>query len=276
MSQSLNLEHLCKQCVGIAREAGEKILEIYNSDYNIEEKADSSPLTDADLAAHNVIVKALTALTPDIPVLSEESAKLPFEVRQKWSTYWLVDPLDGTKEFIKRNGEFTVNIALIDNHKSIIGVIYVPVLDIDYFGWKDGGSFKIEQGGEATPIQVRKLSDEKLVVVGSRSHGSDQLQAYMENLGDSEIKSMGSSLKFCLVAEGKADLYPRIGLTSEWDTGAAHCIVEQAGGRVTKLDMSDLDYNTKDSLLNPFFFVFGDDSRDWSSYLPAEKDEALA
>ena len=276
MSQSLNLEHLCKQCVGIAREAGEKILEIYNSDYKIEEKADSSPLTDADLAAHNVIVKALAALTPDIPVLSEESAKLPFEVRQKWSTYWLVDPLDGTKEFIKRNGEFTVNIALIDNHKSIIGVIYVPVLDIDYFGWKDGGSFKIEQDGEATPIQVRKLSDEKLVVVGSRSHGSDQLQAYMENLGDSEIKSMGSSLKFCLVAEGKADLYPRIGLTSEWDTGAAHCIVEQAGGRVTKLDMSDLDYNTKDSLLNPFFFVFGDDSRDWSSYLPAEKDEALA
>ena len=144
MSQSLNLEHLCKQCVGIAREAGEKILEIYNSDYKIEEKADSSPLTDADLAAHNVIVKALAALTPDIPVLSEESAKLPFEVRQKWSTYWLVDPLDGTKEFIKRNGEFTVNIALIDNHKSIIGVIYVPVLDIDYFGWKDGGSFKIE------------------------------------------------------------------------------------------------------------------------------------
>lgn len=272
MSDSLNLEHLCKQCVNIAREAGERILEIYNSDYKIEEKDDKSPLTDADLAAHNTIVKALTALTPDIPILSEESAKLPFDVRKQWQTYWLVDPLDGTKEFIKRNGEFTVNIALINNHKSIIGVIHVPVLNIDYFGWKDGGSFKIEQGGETESIQVRKHAADKLVVVGSRSHGSEQLQAYMKNLGDSELLSMGSSLKFCLVAEGKADLYPRIGLTSEWDTGAAHCIVEQAGGRVTRLDMSDLDYNTKDSLLNPFFFVFGDKSRDWSAYLPPETD----
>lgn len=268
MSDNLNLEHLCKECINIARDAGERILEIYNSDYNVEEKEDSSPLTDADLAAHNSIVKALTALTPNIPILSEESAKLPFEERQKWQTYWLVDPLDGTKEFIKRNGEFTVNIALISNHKSIIGVIHVPVLNVDYFGWKQGGSFKIEQGGEALAIHVRTQVADKLVVVGSRSHGSEQLQAYMNNLGDAELLSMGSSLKFCLVAEGKADLYPRIGLTSEWDTGAAHCIVEQAGGRVTKLDMSDLDYNTKDSLLNPFFFVFGDSSRDWSSYLP--------
>ena len=152
MSESLNLEYLCKQCIEIARDAGERILEIYNSDYSIQEKDDKSPLTDADLAAHNTIVKALTALTPDIPILSEESAKLPFEERKKWQTYWLVDPLDGTKEFIKRNGEFTVNIALIDNHKSIIGVIHVPVLNIDYFGWKDGGSFKIEQGGETKAI----------------------------------------------------------------------------------------------------------------------------
>ncbi|MCK5262339.1 MAG: 3'(2'),5'-bisphosphate nucleotidase CysQ, partial [Gammaproteobacteria bacterium] len=172
MSESLNLEHLCKQCVDIAREAGERILEIYNSDYNIEEKDDKSPLTDADMAAHNTIIKALTTLTPDIPILSEESAKLPFEERKKWQTYWLVDPLDGTKEFIKRNGEFTVNIALINNHRSIIGVIHVPVLNIDYFGWKNGGSFKIEQGGEAKTIQVRKQTTDKLVVVGSRSHGS--------------------------------------------------------------------------------------------------------
>ena len=272
MSESLNLEQLCKQCVKIAREAGERILEIYNSDYNIEEKDDKSPLTDADLAAHNTIVKALTALTPDIPILSEESAKLPFEERKKWQTYWLVDPLDGTKEFIKRNGEFTVNIALIDNHKSIIGVIHVPVLNIDYFGWIDGGSFKIEQAGEAESIHVRQQASDKPIVVGSRSHGSEQLQAYMKNLGDSELLSMGSSLKFCLVAEGKADLYPRIGLTSEWDTGAAHCIVEQAGGQVTKLDMSPLEYNTKDSLLNPFFFVFGDSSRDWSAYLEPETE----
>lgn len=272
MSESLDLKNLCQQCIDIAREAGTRILEIYNSDYSIEEKGDKSPLTDADLAAHNTIVKALNTLTPDIPVLSEESAKLPFDERKQWHTYWLVDPLDGTKEFIKRNGEFTVNIALINNHKSIIGVIHVPVLNIDYFGWKDGGSFKIEQGGEPKPIHVRKKAAEKLTVVGSRSHGSEQLQAYMKNLGSSELLSMGSSLKFCLVAEGQADLYPRIGLTSEWDTAAAHCIVEQAGGYVTKLDMTELEYNTKDSLLNPFFFVFGDNSRDWSTYLPPESD----
>ena len=270
MSETLDLKSLCEQCIEIAREAGNRILDVYNSEYSIQEKDDKSPLTDADLAAHNIIVKRLSALTPDIPVLSEESAKLPFEERQSWDTYWLVDPLDGTREFIKRNGEFTVNIALIQNHKSIIGVIHVPVLDVDYFGWKNGGSFKIENRGETNPISVRKQAGEKLVVAGSRSHGSEQMQAYMKNLGDSDLLSMGSSLKFCLVAEGRADLYPRLGLTSEWDTAAAHCIVEQAGGFVTKTDMSPLDYNTKDSLLNPFFFVFGDNSRDWSEYLEPE------
>lgn len=269
ISDTLDLKHLCEQCVGIARDAGEKILEIYNNDFSIVEKDDKSPLTDADLAAHNTIIKGLSSLTPDIPVLSEESAELPFEERQKWHTYWLVDPLDGTREFIKRNGEFTVNIALIENHKSIIGVIHVPVLNVDYFAWRDGGSFKSESGNKANNIKVKKLSS-KLIVAGSRSHGSDQMQAYMKNLGDSELLSMGSSLKFCLVAEGRADLYPRLGLTSEWDTAAAHCIVEQAGGYVTKTDMSPLEYNTKDSLLNPFFFVFGDNSRDWSTYLEAE------
>ena len=272
MTESLDLKTLCEQCIEIARTAGSAILTVYNGEYSIEHKDDKSPLTDADMAAHNIIVKQLSALTPDIPVLSEESAKLPFEVRQAWDTYWLVDPLDGTREFIKRNGEFTVNIALIQNHKSIIGVIHVPVLDVDYFAWKDGGSFKIEKRGKPQSIQVRKHAGKKLVVAGSRSHGSELMQAYMKNLGDSDLLSMGSSLKFCLVAEGRADLYPRLGLTSEWDTAAAHCIVEQAGGYVTKTDMSPLDYNTKDSLLNPFFFVFGDSSRDWSSYLETEAE----
>lgn len=179
-------------------------------------------------------------------------------------------PLDGTREFIKRNGEFTVNIALIKDHKSVIGVINVPVLDIDYFAWQDGGCYKSEQNKEAEPINVKKLDGNKLVIAGSRSHGSEEMQAYMKNIGDADLLSMGSSLKFCLVAEGKADLYPRLGLTSEWDTAAAHCIVEQAGGYVTKLDMTALQYNTKDSLLNPFFFVFGDDSTDWSKYLDKE------
>jgi 3'(2'), 5'-bisphosphate nucleotidase len=185
--------------------------------------------------------------------------------------YWLVDPLDGTREFIKRNGEFTVNIALIDNHKSVLGVIHVPVLDIDYFACEGSGAFKSEQGGAPQPISVKTPEDNRLVVAGSRSHGSEEMQKYMENITASyaevDMLSMGSSLKFCLVAEGKADLYPRLGLTSEWDTAAAQCIVEQAGGHVTKTDMSELEYNTKDSLLNPFFFVFGDDRKDWSCFL---------
>jgi len=270
MSQPLDLSALCEQCVKIARNAGSKILDVYDSEFNITEKDDKSPLTDADLAAHHTIVDGLTALTPDIPILSEESAALPFEERQSWQTYWLVDPLDGTREFIKRNGEFTVNIALIHNHKSVIGVIHVPVLNVDYYAWQDGGSFKCEQGGNPFPVHVKKPVGNKLVVAGSRSHGSEQMQQYMKNLGDTELLSMGSSLKFCLVAEGQADLYPRLGLTSEWDTAAAHCIVEQAGGYVTKTDMSPLEYNTKDSLLNPFFFVFGDNSIDWSTYLATE------
>jgi 3'(2'), 5'-bisphosphate nucleotidase len=271
MTDSLDLKSLCGHCVKIAREAGREILEIYDSGFDIEHKDDKSPLTNADMASHHTIVEALSALTPDIPILSEESAKLPFEERSQWHTYWLVDPLDGTREFIKRNGEFTVNIALIDNHRSILGVIHVPVLDIDYFAYAGGGAFKSEQAAEAKPISVKNPDSSRIVVAGSRSHGSEEMQKYMQNIATSydevEMLSMGSSLKFCLVAEGKADLYPRLGLTSEWDTAAAQCIVEQAGGHVTRTDMSELEYNTKDSLLNPFFFVFGDDQTDWSRYL---------
>lgn len=262
-----NLERLCLECVNIARDAGQAILTIYNADFNVEEKEDKSPLTDADMASHNLILQRLGELTPDIPILSEESAKLPFAERASWETYWLVDPLDGTREFVKRNGEFTVNIALIHQHQSIIGVINVPVLDIDYYAWQGGGCYKVENKGEARKITVKKLDGSKLSVAGSRSHGSEMMRQYVEKLGDVEMLSMGSSLKFCLVAEGRADLYPRLGLTSEWDTAAAHCIVEQAGGYITKTDMTPLQYNTKDSLLNPFFFVFGDNSRDWSQYL---------
>ena len=271
MTDSFDLDTLCKQCVQIAREAGRKILQIYNTEFDIEHKDDKSPLTNADMASHHTIIEALSRLTPEIPVLSEESAKLPFAERSQWNVYWLVDPLDGTREFIKRNGEFTVNIALIDNHQSILGVIHVPVLDIDYFAYSGGGAFKSEHGGEAQTIAVKTLDADRLTVAGSRSHGSEEMQKYMAKLTasykDIEMLSMGSSLKFCLVAEGKADLYPRLGLTSEWDTAAAQCIVEQAGGHVTKTDMTVLEYNTKDSLLNPFFFVFGDSQRDWSSYL---------
>jgi len=263
----LNLEYLCQNALSIARIAGQKILKIYDSKYTIEHKQDNTPLTTADLAADKIIRNALYELTPEIPILTEESDAIDFEIRKQWHRYWLVDPLDGTREFIKRNGEFTVNIALIENHKSIIGVINVPVLTTDYFAWCDGGAFKKTATEAAHKIHTRKADKENLTIAGSRSHATDKLKAYYEKLGNIKILSVGSSLKSCLVAEGSIDLYPRLGLTSEWDTAAAHCIVEEAGGHITQTDGSELLYNTKDSLLNPEFFVFGDDDISWHQYL---------
>jgi len=246
-----------------AVKAGNAILEIYNSaDFGVEMKSDDSPLTKADLAAHNVIVADLKKITPDVPILSEESADISFDVRSKWNKYWLVDPLDGTKEFIKKNGEFTVNIALIENGQSILSVVYVPVKEIAYTAAKGYGAFK-KVKGERHKINSHKPARNIPVVVGSRSHISEDVKDYLEKLGDHEMTAMGSSLKFCLVAEGVADLYPRLGLTSEWDTAAAQCIVEQAGGRVVTLNNESLMYNTKESLLNPFFMVYGDGNREW-------------
>lgn len=252
----------------LAARAGHEILAVYNSEaFSVEEKDDKSPLTAADLASHHAIVDGLAGLTPGIPVLSEESASLPYPERASWQRYWLVDPLDGTREFIKRNGEFTVNIALIDNGVPVLGVVHVPVSGVTYLACKGQGAFRKEADGVRQAIRVRKLSDGPLMVVGSRSHRGDSLNRFLEKLGEHEMVGMGSSLKLCLVAEGVADVYPRLGPTSEWDTAAAQCVVEQAGGFVTDTDMKPLRYNTKDSLLNPFFLVFGDDGRDWSAYL---------
>jgi 3'(2'), 5'-bisphosphate nucleotidase len=251
----------------LARQAGDAILQIYNTDFDVEHKQDNSPLTAADLAAHRVIVSTLERLTPDIPVLSEESSKIPFETRQQWQRYWLIDPLDGTREFVKRNGEFTVNIALIEDHQPTFGVVYAPVLDRIYYGARNQGAWKQEGEQAVEEIRVAAQRRQPTLVAGSRSHAGDSLLRYLENLGDHELVSMGSSLKLCLVAEGKADLYPRLGPTSEWDTAAAQAVVEAAGGRVTTLDLEPLSYNTKDSLLNPFFLVFGDHSVNWSDYL---------
>ena len=261
------LAGLLEPVAELAQQAGEKILVVYNSDeFSVEEKADKSPLTAADLASHHAIVDGLTALTPDIPILSEESASLPYTERSTWQTYWLVDPLDGTREFIKRNGEFTVNIALIEDGVPVLSVVYVPVTGVSYLACKGQGAFK-QEAGERRAIRVRKLGTGPLMVVGSRSHRGESLNQFLEKLGEHEMVGMGSSLKLCLVAEGAADIYPRLGLTSEWDTAAAQCVVEQAGGLVTDTAMQPLRYNTKDSLLNPFFLVFGDDGRDWSAYL---------
>ncbi len=251
----------------IARQAGTAILKIYDLDFEVMEKADKSPLTEADLAAHHIIVDELQSLTPDIPVLSEESTAIPYDTRAQWQTYWLIDPLDGTKEFIKRNGEFTVNIALIHEGKAVLGVVYVPVSRITYYGDSQQGAFKLDADGNSSAIQVTSKHQTPLRIAGSRSHAGDSLLQFLGKLGEHEIISMGSSLKLCLVAEGKADLYPRLGLTSEWDTAAAQAVVEAAGGKVTDSNMNPLIYNTKESFLNPHFFVFGDASIDWSTYL---------
>ena len=255
--QTVKLDIDIEAIVAIAIDAGKEILKIYQmDDFGKSKKPDSSPLTEADIASHNLITRQLQELAPDIPILSEESADISWDVRREWGCYWLIDPLDGTKEFIKRNGEFTVNIALIDNHESVIGVVHAPVLDVTWIGVKGLSARKI-QAGVQQEIHVKHHKDgEPWKVVGSRTHAGDSLNAFLENLGDYELISMGSSIKLCLVAEGKADIYPRLGLTSEWDTAAAHAVVDAAGGEVIIAENGQpLLYNTKDSLLNPHFLV---------------------
>jgi len=251
----------------IARDAGKAILAIYEQDFDVSEKEDLSPLTQADLASHRIITTALAELTPEIPILSEESTFVPWEERRHWRRYWLVDPLDGTREFVKRNGEFTVNIALVEDHAPVLGVVHAPVPDLTWFGEKSKGAFRQEGTGKPEPIHVAESCASPVRVAGSRSHAGDSLKRFLENLGEHEIVSMGSSLKLCLVAEGKADIYPRLGPTSEWDTAAAQAVVEAAGGRVTDTAMNPLSYNRKESLLNPHFLVFGDQTIDWAAYL---------
>jgi 3'(2'), 5'-bisphosphate nucleotidase len=254
--------------IQLSREAGDRILEIYGSDFAVTHKDDDSPLTQADLASHRAIAAGLAQLTPEIPVLSEEGADTPYATRSRWSQYWLVDPLDGTKEFIKRNGEFTVNIALIENHEPVLGVVWAPAKAVGYAGARGLGALRIE-GASRTPMRVRTAAAPPVFVV-SRSHQDAALETLLAKLPAHDAVSTGSSLKFCLVADGSADLYPRTGPTSEWDTAAGHCVVECAGGEVLRLpDLAPLRYNEKDSLLNPGFVVIGDRSAGWRERLLA-------
>lgn len=262
-----DLAEIVAQIRKITEIAGDRILEIYETDFSVENKQDNSPLTAADMAAHNTICEQLSKLTPSIPILSEESAHIGFAERQRWNQYWLVDPLDGTREFVKRNGEFSVNIALIEGHRSILGAIHIPVTGVSYTAALNNGAYKHEQNGDTSQIFVRKTNANNITVAGSRSHGNEQLKGFIARLNKPEILSIGSSLKFCLVAEGIADIYPRFGLTSEWDTAAAQCIVEESGGLVLDTHLSPLEYNTKESLLNPCFLVIADRDFDWSQYL---------
>ncbi|MGL4931914.1 MAG: 3'(2'),5'-bisphosphate nucleotidase CysQ [Aeromonas sp.] len=241
----------------VARAAGAAIMAIYREPFAVEYKSDESPLTAADQRAHEVIVQALVRLTPDIPVLSEESDPVVMAARHGWSRYWLVDPLDGTKEFVSRNGEFTVNIALIENSAPCWGLVYAPVLDQLWYGGKGLGAWRIADG-KCEPIQTQPHREGAAWrVVGSRNHLSQQTLDYLARFGDMgrgeiELVSMGSSLKFCIIAEGGAELYPRLAPTCEWDTAAAQAVLEGAGGSVTQLDGSPLAYNKPD-ILNPWF-----------------------
>ena len=242
----------------IALKAGDAIMAVYARDFSIEEKDDKSPLTEADKAAHDVIVAGLNALPEGIPVLSEEDSE-GFAGADANGRYWLVDPLDGTKEFIKRNGEFTVNIALIENGKPVLGVVVAPALKVSYLAAQGVGAFKVDSQGQRTPIRVASKPAEGATwrVVGSRSHPSPDLAAWLEKLGSHDMVPMGSSLKLCLVAEGKADVYPRLGPTCLWDTGAAHAVVEQAGGCVETMVGQPLSYAKPRKTLNPYFVVWG-------------------
>jgi len=258
-------QHQIDRVVELAKSAGSAIMKIYaEDDFGVKLKTDDSPLTRADLAAHKVIVAGLEDLNAGFPILSEESADIDWETRKKWETYWLVDPLDGTKEFIKRNGEFTVNIALVHQGEPVFGVVYAPDLKKLYWGLVGQSAYcndaPIKAAAAGTPETLR--------VVGSRSHQSDAMAEFLDALAQPhEIVPMGSSLKICLVATGDADLYPRLGPTSEWDTAAAHAVAVAAGAQVTEIDPDaefaevlkkagrPLRYNQKESLLNPYFLV---------------------
>jgi 3'(2'), 5'-bisphosphate nucleotidase len=250
---------------GIAERAGAAILEVYAGHFEVSDKADQTPLTLADLRSHELIANGLRELDARIPVLSEEGSSIPFEQRREWSRYWLIDPLDGTREFVSRNGEFTVNIALIENHQAIAGVVYVPVRDTLYFGTQHDGAWRVINSGEPEKIAVSRIQ-QPLRVVGSRSHRDVEFAKLLPKLEPCELVSVGSSIKFCLVAEGSADFYPRFGPTSEWDTAAAQAVLEAAGGAVITFDGSPLRYNTKDSLLNPGFIAVGDAKQPWLKY----------
>ena len=262
----------------IVKEAGAAILEVYNTDFEVQTKGDESPLTQADLAAHRVIVAGLEALSPQIPIISEESAPPPFAERAGWQRYWLVDPLDGTKEFVNRNGEFTVNIALIDGSEPVFGIVGVPVQEKVYVGDvrqtnPDQRAYVLHKG-TSHPLQVQRQNDRQgpLRVVASRNHGGERLEAYLSEIdalfAGCERTPVGSSLKLCVLAEGGADIYPRLGLTSEWDIGAAQAVLTAAGGGVYTQDGAVLPYNTKDSLLNPEFLAVADGSYPWIEVLP--------
>lgn len=264
------MRELLDKVVKISEKAGRAVMDVYTGgDFGASQKEDDSPLTKADLASNDIITTELSSLVPTRPVLSEESREVPFEERKDWRDLWIVDPLDGTKEFIKRNGEFTVNIALVSEGRPTLGVVHAPALGVTYFAATGEGAYK-KSAGRTERIHADDWHGKTLKVVASRSHLSESVKSFVEKLeGEVEFVSMGSSLKLCLVADGSAHLYPRFGPTMEWDTAAAQCVVEEAGGRVTSLDGLPITYNRED-LKNGYFIVVGEPPFPFAEYLDPE------
>jgi len=257
--------------IALARTAAAAILAVYERPFDVERKDDDSPLTAADLASHHAIVDGLGRLTPDIPVLSEESAEDVSAARREWRRLWLVDPLDGTREFVKRNGEFTVNIALIEDGAAVFGVVQAPATGELWWGGQGLGAFKRDAADRDAPLRVRAPAAAPLRVAASRSHRDARTEAFLarmaEELGESESAAVGSSLKFCRIAEGGIDLYPRFGPTSEWDTAAAQAILEGAGGAVLDPHGRPFRYNQRARILNGDFVALGDTALPWRRWL---------
>jgi 3'(2'), 5'-bisphosphate nucleotidase len=250
-----NLPALAEALLPIVDRAGAAIMRVYEAGFTVQHKDDNSPLTLADLESQRIIAEGLKQLTPDIPILSEESAQAPWSERRGWRELWVVDPLDGTREFIKRNGEFTVNVALVIEHEALLGVVAAPAQGLMYWGAAGTGAFSHHRSAARQKISI-STPQQPLRVVGSRSHASPETARYLERVGPHLMVGVGSSLKFCMIAEGKAELYPRFGPTSEWDTAAGQALLEAAGGHVTRLDGHRLRYNCRESVLNGDFVAF--------------------
>jgi len=253
--------------IALAADAAQDILAVYGSPFDVVRKADASPLTEADLASHRCIVEGLARLTPDVPVLSEESSDtVPAGTRRGWTRYWLVDPLDGTREFVKRNGEFTVNIALVEDGLPRFGVIRQPTTAVTWWGQHGEGAWRLDPGADAHCIRVESPAARPLRVAISRSHVDAATRALVQRIGAVDTVNCGSSLKFCLLAEGALDVYPRFGPTSEWDTAAGQAILEAAGGAVLDFNGQPLRCNQHEGLLNGAFIALGDPTLPWKEW----------
>lgn len=271
MPMTKDLSHLLPQVIEIARSAGQMILEIYEKkQYEAYTKSDETPVTSADIAAHKLITERLSELTPDIPVLSEEDADISLEQRAQWERYWLVDPLDGTQEFIARSGDFATIIALVDNNKPTMGVVYGPVSGVTYYAYSGKGAWKIPDMSDSVKIHTHKHEQpgQSIAIAISRRQDINRITSRMSRAWNYDLIPLGSAaLKACLVAEGAVDCYLRLGPTGEWDTAATQCIVEEAGGRILSTQLEPLSYNERETLENPNFIVLGDADLPWNEIL---------